>query len=50
MVPYKHINTIDQDEKRVIDIMKYYEKRGVNKENINTIYRNILKLKYEKAQ
>ena len=32
---------------RINRIMKFYESRGVNKERVNLVYRNILKKKYE---
>ena len=28
---------------RILNVMKYYEKKGVNKEKINLIYRKIIK-------
>ena len=31
---------------RIKRILKFYENRGVNKENINIIYRQIIKQKY----
>lgn len=33
---------------RINRILNFYEKRGVNKENVNEVKRKILKLKYEK--
>lgn len=40
---------MESREKRIKEIIEHYENRGINKENLNTYYRNILKLKYEKA-
>jgi hypothetical protein len=31
-------------KERILEVMKYYYKRGVNKEKINDIYRKILKI------
>jgi len=33
---------------RILRILKFYEKRGQNREFANAIYRNIIKQKYEK--
>jgi len=33
---------------RILIVMNYYYRHGVNRESVNTVYRNILKQKYEK--
>jgi len=33
---------------RINRILRFYENRGVNKESVNNVYRNIVKLKLNK--
>lgn len=33
-------------KQRILIVMNYYYRKGVNKESVNKVYRNILKLKY----
>lgn len=39
---------MEDKEKRAKDLLKYYEKRGVNRESINKVYHKIIAIKFNK--